>query len=342
MSSRCRRRFSPACWLAAFTLCLTANACSSQGGSSAGGGGAGNGGKPGGASGGIGGTNTGGASGGRGGGGTNAGGTSIGGASSGKGGGGTGAGGGIGGTSTGAAGSGTGAGGRTTGGAGAGGGGRSGGAGGMASGGRGGLASGGMAGSGSGGAGGRTCGSTDARCTGTVWCGTACCGGGEWCDSTVAPPICRCGGGGDVSCTGSNGCQPVGGIVKAGGCGDLCCGGSMSCPVSRRSAKRDIQAVGHGELQALYDQLRAIQLATYSYKVAPPESPRRLGFIIDDTNAPAAINPDGNSVDLYGYLSMAVAAVQVQARELESLRARLHALERARSGTATPERAHKR
>ena len=82
----------------------------------------------------------------------------------------------------------------------------------------------------------------------------------------------------------------------------------MGCPVSRRAAKHDIQQVGAGELQALYDQLRTTQLATYAYKAEPAEWPQRLGFIIDDKNAPAAINADGNSVDLYGYLSMAVAA----------------------------------
>ena len=86
--------------------------------------------------------------------------------------------------------------------------------------------------------------------------------------------------------------------------------------------------VHDAELRELYDQLRAIQLSTYAYKAAPPEAPRRLGFIIDDTNAPAAINPDGNSVDLYGYLGMAMAAVQVQAREIEGLRARIHEIER--------------
>jgi hypothetical protein len=91
--------------------------------------------------------------------------------------------------------------------------------------------------------------------------------------------------------------------------------------------KRDIQQVSATDLASLYEELRRIQLSTYAYKDAPAAAPRRLGFIIDDTHAPAAINPDGNTVDLYGYLSMAVAAVQVQAKQIEELRARIHGLE---------------
>ena len=97
--------------------------------------------------------------------------------------------------------------------------------------------------------------------------------------------------------------------------------------------KRDIRPVVDTELRSLYELLRGIQLSTYSYKDAPTSSPRRLGFIIDDTHAPAAINPDGNTVDLYGYLSMAVAAVQIQAKQIEDLTIRIHDLE-GRSGVA--------
>jgi hypothetical protein len=93
------------------------------------------------------------------------------------------------------------------------------------------------------------------------------------------------------------------------------------CPISRRVFKRDIRPVDDGGLQRLYDELRKIELTTYQYKTEPPSSPRRLGFIIDDTKTPYPINPDGNSVDLYGYMSMAVAAIQVQSREIESLKA---------------------
>ena len=115
---------------------------------------------------------------------------------------------------------------------------------------------------------------------------------------------------------------PVGG---PGVCGVVCCTGS-SCPISRRAFKRDIRPVDDDSRQRLYDELRKIELTTYQYNSQPPSSPRRLGFIIDDTKTPYPINPDGNSVDLYGYMSMAVAAIQVQSREIESLKAEVSKL----------------
>jgi hypothetical protein len=44
--------------------------------------------------------------------------------------------------------------------------------------------------------------------------------------------------------------------------------------------------------------------------------------------SPYPINPDGNTVDLYGYMSMAVAAIQVQSREIKALRAEVARLRR--------------
>jgi hypothetical protein len=101
--------------------------------------------------------------------------------------------------------------------------------------------------------------------------------------------------------------------------------------MSRREFKRDIEALRPRDLQQLYDDLRAIQLTTYRYKSTGPTGPVRLGFLIDDVKTPFPVNPDGNTVDLYGYMSMAVAAVQVQAHEIESLRAEIAALKRMKS-----------
>ena len=85
--------------------------------------------------------------------------------------------------------------------------------------------------------------------------------------------------------------------------------------------KRDIERLDDDALGRIYDELRKIQLTTYQYKSDPAASPRRLGFIIDDTKTPYPINADGTSVNLYGYVSMAVAAIQTQSREIEALRA---------------------
>ena len=44
------------------------------------------------------------------------------------------------------------------------------------------------------------------------------------------------------------------------------------------------------------------------------------GFIIDDVVPSPAVQQSGERVDMYGYQTMAVAALQVQARELAALR----------------------
>jgi hypothetical protein len=113
-----------------------------------------------------------------------------------------------------------------------------------------------------------------------------------------------------------------------GTCGATCRADPNTCPISRRSFKRDIQPVTPDGLGRLYDQLREIRLSTYQYKDSPASAPRRLGFIIDDTKSPFPVNADGMSVDLYGYLSMAVAAIQVQSREIKSLRAQVARVKR--------------
>jgi len=101
--------------------------------------------------------------------------------------------------------------------------------------------------------------------------------------------------------------------------------------VSRREFKRDIHELDRAEIERIYSELRDVKLTTYQYKTDPEASPRRLGFIIDDTKSPYPINADGTSVNLYGYMSMAVAAIQSQSREIEALRAEVARLKRARA-----------
>jgi hypothetical protein len=130
----------------------------------------------------------------------------------------------------------------------------------------------------------------------------------------------------DVSC--GYRCNPLGIRVCQGG---IWTGADAApCPISRRAFKRDIEKVSPGDLQRLYDDLREIQLTTYRYKSGGPFGPRRLGFIIDDVKTPFPVDPEGSTVDLYGYMSMAVAAVQVQAQEIAALRAEVTELKKAR------------
>jgi hypothetical protein len=114
-----------------------------------------------------------------------------------------------------------------------------------------------------------------------------------------------------------NGCNAP--VVMVNGCGIVCCQGSQ-CPISRRAYKEDIRYVDIEARQQLYADLLRFRLARYRYKGAAPSTTRRLGFIIDDAPGSPAVNSDGESVDLYAYMSMAVAALQEQARQIERLR----------------------
>ena len=99
--------------------------------------------------------------------------------------------------------------------------------------------------------------------------------------------------------------------------------GPGGCPISRARFKDDIQYLDQGALQSYRDQITHLPLASYTYKHAKGAGPQ-LGFIIDDIEPSVAVA--GDHVNMYGYLSMAVAAIQVQQRELDELRAELHAL----------------
>ena len=103
------------------------------------------------------------------------------------------------------------------------------------------------------------------------------------------------------------------------------------CPISRAKYKRDIRYLSAAEVESYKRTLLATRLATYTYKAAPEAGPQ-LGFIIDDVGAGPSVNADGETVNLYGYTSMAVAALQAQQGEIDALRAELAALRKAQRG----------
>jgi len=106
------------------------------------------------------------------------------------------------------------------------------------------------------------------------------------------------------------------------------------CPISSARFKRDIDYLSESELRELYGELRRFRLATYRYRAAGPADRQHLGFIIEDVGTSAAVDAKHDRVDLYGYASMAVAALQVQAAQIESLQAEVAALRRERGGRA--------
>jgi hypothetical protein len=112
---------------------------------------------------------------------------------------------------------------------------------------------------------------------------------------------------------------------------------AVNCPISRREFKDDIEYVNDNDLQKLAEEVARLKLARYHYKADAAKTPR-LGFIIQDRPGSPAVQPDRDRVDLYAYTSMAVAALQVQTKQLraqqqqiEALQRQITALERARS-----------
>jgi len=99
--------------------------------------------------------------------------------------------------------------------------------------------------------------------------------------------------------------------------------GPGGCPISRARFKADIAYLGDRELLEYRDQLMRIPLASYRYRQAPGAGPQ-LGFIIEDIEPSVAVS--GDRVNLYGYLSMAVAAIKVQQSQIESLQRELDQL----------------
>jgi hypothetical protein len=103
------------------------------------------------------------------------------------------------------------------------------------------------------------------------------------------------------------------------------------CPISHRDAKRDIIYLGDADLERMLAEIRRVRLATYRYKGEPTLGPSHLGFIIDDLGVSPAVGSDGAHVDLYGYASMAVAAIQAQQRRIEALEREVAALRNKRT-----------
>jgi hypothetical protein len=164
-------------------------------------------------------------------------------------------------------------------------------------------------------------------------CGTT--GSLQW-YTTCGDPICRSPGSGG-STSGYPPCDPAAGQKVGGPCdkdGDICDPGSScgemlmcatsdpthggACPISRAKFKTDIEYVSSEERAKLADDVQSIPLVRYRYKDAPERA--HLGFIIEDIEPSPSVDSNHDRVDLYGYTSMAVAAIQEQKRAIEELK----------------------
>jgi hypothetical protein len=84
-------------------------------------------------------------------------------------------------------------------------------------------------------------------------------------------------------------------------------------------SKRDVSYLDDRDLDRMLDDLRHFRLATYRYRGDAPSGREHLGFVIDDVGASPAVAADGGHVDLCGYASMAVAAIQAQQKQIDAL-----------------------
>jgi hypothetical protein len=155
--------------------------------------------------------------------------------------------------------------------------------------------------------------------------------------TTCGYPVCR----GDLDPDAGAACPKVGTpcVTRGDTCGtpsDANCGVTFvcsdrdpktpGCPISSREFKHGISYLGQTELEALHDQTLGIRLATYQYnpEVDNPD-PTHLGFILEDIPRSPAVDSARHRVDLYGYMSMVVATMQVQEKEIAELRKELAA-----------------
>jgi hypothetical protein len=143
-------------------------------------------------------------------------------------------------------------------------------------------------------------------------------------------------------------CDPLGSACKTKGetCGNpaLNCGavqvcddhdpkgGVGGCPISTKKAKQDISYVNDADLTRLHDETIRMKLATYRYKgkFVDPSDPNatHLGFIVEDQPQSLSVDRGHDRVDLYGYMSMAVATMQVQEKQLQTQEKQIAALQK--------------
>jgi hypothetical protein len=96
--------------------------------------------------------------------------------------------------------------------------------------------------------------------------------------------------------------------------------GPGGCPISRRESKDAIRYLTAEDRRRVHDELLAFHLATWEYRPPLADGKRHFGFVIDDVGSSPSVEPNGSVVDLYGYTSMAVAAFQEQAAQIDELK----------------------
>jgi hypothetical protein len=203
------------------------------------------------------------------------------------------------------------------------------------------------------------CHNPEMGCAGSTTCGEGCdpvvtgrCGTTsslKW-YATCGYPVCH--EGGDAGPLDSGVCPAEGTscATKGATCGtpdERNCGVTLvcddhdptlgGCPKSSRKFKNGIQYLDDAERQSLHDETLGIKLATYKYKGEYDDpNPTHLGFIIEDNPQSLSVERGFDRVDLYGYVSMVVASMQVQETEIAALRTELAATKRQAAACGAP------
>ena len=103
---------------------------------------------------------------------------------------------------------------------------------------------------------------------------------------------------------------------------------AVECPISLRSAKRDIRYLDASELEGLRGRLVGTRLAAWRYEGARDDGREHYGFILDDDPTLPAADMDRGVVDLYTWATMNAAALQVQEKRIAELERQIAELKR--------------
>ena len=110
-----------------------------------------------------------------------------------------------------------------------------------------------------------------------------------------------------------------------------------NCPISSAKFKDGIAYLSDAELDRMHEETLATRLATYQYKASfDDRGVTHLGFIIEDQPQSLAVDRGHDRVDLYGYVSMVVASMQVQEKEIQALKREVREARAACSEKALP------
>jgi hypothetical protein len=96
------------------------------------------------------------------------------------------------------------------------------------------------------------------------------------------------------------------------------------CPISRKRFKKNIRYLTPADRDHIAADALGVKVATWRYAWDADDRRARLGFIIDDQEDSPAVTGDGDHVDLYGYTSLALVAVQAEHARNDALAAQVH------------------